>query len=138
MCAPLRAGTGACLGGSFRFTAARVRLSPLRARCDRDTPEGSFRFTTMRILLLSNRTAHTQVAVPRLVARVLTYPERVNAHNIERLRAAVLNGPQVWPGANSVEVPPRNGRGPERYGFSLSPLSRGFGFRCLGTWVGWV
>ena len=36
---------------------------------------------------------------------------------------SVENDLQVWPGANSVEVPPRNGRGPERYGSFFSSVS---------------
>jgi len=44
-----------------------------------------------------------EVGVPRLVAKTLTYPERVHAHNIEKLRRAIINGPDVHPGANIVE-----------------------------------
>ncbi|KAH7011995.1 hypothetical protein EDB80DRAFT_409590 [Ilyonectria destructans] len=43
-----------------------------------------------------------QVAVPQLVAKNLTYPERVQRHNIEKLRQCVKNGPDVWPGAQQV------------------------------------
>eukprot|EP00301_Raphidiophrys_heterophryoidea_P004750 c12041_g1_i1.p1 GENE.c12041_g1_i1~~c12041_g1_i1.p1 ORF type:complete len:1414 (+),score=363.96 c12041_g1_i1:42-4244(+) len=43
-----------------------------------------------------------QVAVPVAMARKLTYPERVNKHNIQRLRVSVFNGPDVHPGANQV------------------------------------
>ncbi|KAI9173203.1 DNA-directed RNA polymerase III subunit C1 (rpo31) [Blastocladiella emersonii ATCC 22665] len=43
-----------------------------------------------------------QVAVPEHVAKVLTFPERVTPHNIERLRGLVVNGPDVHPGANYV------------------------------------
>jgi DNA-directed RNA polymerase III subunit RPC1 len=45
-----------------------------------------------------------QVGVPELVAKVMTYPERVNNHNIERLRKAVLNGMEQHPGANMVRT----------------------------------
>ena len=44
-----------------------------------------------------------EVGVPEHVARVLTYPERVFAHNLSQMRQLVLNGPEVWPGANYVE-----------------------------------
>ena len=44
-----------------------------------------------------------EVGVPVLVAKTLTYPERVHAHNIEKLRRAIINGPDVHPGANIVE-----------------------------------
>jgi DNA-directed RNA polymerase III subunit RPC1 len=43
-----------------------------------------------------------QVAVPILVAKNLTYPERVQRHNIEKLRQCVLNGPNVHPGAQQI------------------------------------
>ncbi|KAG0021924.1 hypothetical protein BGZ81_008743 [Podila clonocystis] len=45
-----------------------------------------------------------QVAVPELVAKNLTYPERVTTHNIERLRKAIANGTEVHPGANYVTL----------------------------------
>ena len=37
---------------------------------------------------------HLQVCVPRHMAVVLTYPERVTQYNIEKLRRRVLNGGQ--------------------------------------------
>ena len=44
-----------------------------------------------------------QVAIPELVAKVLTYPERVTEHNIERLRKNVVNGPDIHPGATYIQ-----------------------------------
>ncbi|KAM0809086.1 putative DNA-directed RNA polymerase subunit [Seiridium cardinale] len=43
-----------------------------------------------------------QVAVPILVAMNLTYPERVQRENIEKLRKCVINGPSVYPGAQGI------------------------------------
>ncbi|KLO17495.1 beta and beta-prime subunits of DNA dependent RNA-polymerase [Schizopora paradoxa] len=43
-----------------------------------------------------------EVAVPERVAKILTFPERVTAHNLEKLRQAVRNGCDVHPGANYV------------------------------------
>ncbi|KAG0652415.1 DNA-directed RNA polymerase III largest subunit [Hyphodiscus hymeniophilus] len=43
-----------------------------------------------------------QVAVPILVAKNLTYPERVQKQNIEKLRICVKNGPNVHPGAQQI------------------------------------
>ncbi|KAJ3528006.1 hypothetical protein NM208_g10426 [Fusarium decemcellulare] len=43
-----------------------------------------------------------EVAIPQLVATNLTYPERVQRHNIEKLQKCVRNGPSVWPGAQQV------------------------------------
>ncbi|KAG9247944.1 hypothetical protein BJ878DRAFT_111427 [Calycina marina] len=43
-----------------------------------------------------------QVAIPILVAKNLTYPERVQQWNIEKLRKCVRNGVNVHPGANQI------------------------------------
>lgn len=45
-----------------------------------------------------------QVVVPRQMAYVLTYAEKVNSRNIKRLRQAVKNGPTIYPGANYISV----------------------------------
>jgi len=37
------------------------------------------------------------------MARILTYPERVTHHNIEKLRQCVRNGPDKYPGARMVK-----------------------------------
>lgn len=39
------------------------------------------------------------------MARILTYPERVSHHNIEKLRQCVSNGPNKYPGARTVQYP---------------------------------
>lgn len=43
-----------------------------------------------------------QVAVPQLVAKNMTYPERVNATNMAKMRQCIINGPTVWPGAQGI------------------------------------
>ncbi|CZT45060.1 probable DNA-directed RNA polymerase III subunit RPC1 [Rhynchosporium secalis] len=43
-----------------------------------------------------------QVAVPILVAKNMTYPERVQAHNMAKLKKVVSNGPMIHPGANQI------------------------------------
>ena len=37
-----------------------------------------------------------------LMARILSYPERVSHHNIEKLRQCVSNGPDKYPGARML------------------------------------
>ena len=41
-----------------------------------------------------------EVAVPVLVAKNLTYPERVSRYNLAKLQQRVRNGARRWPGAN--------------------------------------
>ncbi|KAJ1481892.1 hypothetical protein T484DRAFT_1625083, partial [Baffinella frigidus] len=43
-----------------------------------------------------------QVGIPEVFAKKLSWPEPVNQYNARRLRAAVINGPNAWPGANYV------------------------------------
>ncbi|KAK9212106.1 hypothetical protein WN943_001487 [Citrus x changshan-huyou] len=38
------------------------------------------------------------------MAGILTYPERVSDHNIEKLRQCVRNGPDKYPGANIGQI----------------------------------
>ncbi|XP_030370344.1 DNA-directed RNA polymerase III subunit RPC1 [Scaptodrosophila lebanonensis] len=44
-----------------------------------------------------------QVGVPERVAKILTYPERVNPANIRQMKQLVRNGPSKHPGANYVQ-----------------------------------
>ena len=41
--------------------------------------------------------------MPTHVAKIMTYPERVNRYNLDKLRRCVRNGPRVHPGANHIE-----------------------------------
>lgn len=71
-----------------------------------------------------------QVAIPILMAQILTYPERVSHHNIEKLRQRVRNGPNKYPGAKFIRHPD----GTEMYGlpyiiYYVLLLRRVFGLR---------
>uniref|UniRef100_A0A674G861 DNA-directed RNA polymerase subunit n=1 Tax=Taeniopygia guttata TaxID=59729 RepID=A0A674G861_TAEGU len=44
-----------------------------------------------------------EVAVPIHVAKILTFPEKVNKANINFMRKLVCNGPDVHPGANFIQ-----------------------------------
>lgn len=46
----------------------------------------------------------SEIGVPLVFAQKLTYPEPVTDHNFERLRNAVINGPETYPGASQVEM----------------------------------
>jgi DNA-directed RNA polymerase subunit A' len=46
-----------------------------------------------------------EVGVPEIIAKELTVPVRVNERNIEEMRKLILNGPDVWPGANYIIRP---------------------------------
>lgn len=43
-----------------------------------------------------------EVAVPKRVAKNLTYPEKVSRYNIEKLRGCIRNGNEKHPGANYI------------------------------------
>ena len=43
-----------------------------------------------------------QLGIPIYMALNLTYPERVNAQNIKRLKKAIMNGRDKYPGANNI------------------------------------
>lgn len=52
------------------------------------------------------------------MAKILTYPERVSHHNIEKLRQCVRNGPNKYPGARRIIYPD----GGMRYDYNISIL----------------
>ncbi|KAI8391772.1 uncharacterized protein BYT42DRAFT_642179 [Radiomyces spectabilis] len=45
----------------------------------------------------------SEIGIPPVFAKKLTYPEPVTPHNIKELRQAVINGPFKWPGATHVQ-----------------------------------
>lgn len=57
------------------------------------------------LFLFSYQTYWVQVAIPILMAKILTYPELVSHHNIEKLRQCVRNGPDKYPGARFIRAP---------------------------------
>jgi DNA-directed RNA polymerase III subunit RPC1 len=87
---------------------------PIRSLCTRlKGKQGRFRgnlsgkrvdFTGRTVISPDPNLRIDQVGVPLLMAKTLTYPQRVNCHNISEMRKLVLNGPEVHPGANFVEL----------------------------------
>ncbi|KAK4140556.1 uncharacterized protein C8A04DRAFT_31893 [Dichotomopilus funicola] len=85
---------------------------PIRGFCQRlKGKQGRFRgnlsgkrvdFSGRTVISPDPNLSIEQVAVPQLVAKNLTYPERVNHANIEKLRERVITGPTVWPGAQGI------------------------------------
>jgi len=45
----------------------------------------------------------TEIGVPMVFAKRLTYPEPVTAFNVKELRQAVINGPNKHPGATHIQ-----------------------------------
>lgn len=83
---------------------------PIRGLCQRlKGKQGRFRgnlsgkrvdFSARTVISPDPNLRIEQVGVPIHVAKVMTFPERVNRYNIELLRECVRNGPDVHPGAN--------------------------------------
>ena len=45
-----------------------------------------------------------EIGVPPIFARKLTFPEPVTAHNIQKMRRLVINGPHTHPGASFIQM----------------------------------
>ena len=43
-----------------------------------------------------------ELGVPIKIAINLTFPEKINQFNIDRMNQIIKNGPQIWPGAKSI------------------------------------
>ena len=84
----------------------------IRALCQRlKGKQGRFRgnlsgkrvdFSGRTVISPDPNLAIDQVAVPELVAKNLTYPEKVSRYNKAKLQSRLRNGPSKWPGANYV------------------------------------
>jgi DNA-directed RNA polymerase III subunit RPC1 len=93
--------------------ALQVTGKPIRGLCQRLKGKmGRFRgnlsgkrvdFSSRTVISPDPNLAIDQIGVPVYVARTLTYPETATKFNIDRLRRAVLNGPDVHPGANFIQ-----------------------------------
>lgn len=104
----------------FPKTLASTSQKPIRALTQRlKGKHGRFRgnlsgkrvdFSGRTVISPDPNLQLDQVGVPEWIALKMTFPEVVTPHNIEVLRAAVRNGPDVHPGANFVE----NGRTGEK------------------------
>lgn len=85
---------------------------PIRGICQRlKGKQGRFRgnlsgkrvdFSGRTVISPDPNLSIEQVAVPILVAKNLTYPERVTDYNRNKLKDCVINGTDVHPGANYV------------------------------------
>ncbi|SCV70568.1 BQ2448_3330 [Microbotryum intermedium] len=89
-----------------------IGQKPIRGFCQRlKGKQGRFRgnlsgkrvdFSARTVISPDPNLQIDQVAVPERIAKILTFPDRVTPHNIERLRQAIRNGHDVHPGANFV------------------------------------
>ncbi|KAK5661630.1 hypothetical protein OQA88_9730 [Cercophora sp. LCS_1] len=85
---------------------------PIRGFCQRlKGKQGRFRgnlsgkrvdFSGRTVISPDPNLSIEEVAVPMLVAKNLTYPERVTRYNKAKLQTCIKNGSDVWPGANSL------------------------------------
>ena len=88
---------------------------PMRGFCQRlKGKQGRFRgnlsgkrvdFSGRTVISPDPNLSIDQVAIPQLVAKIMTYPEKANAKNIEKLRRLVENGPKKYPGAMYIIKP---------------------------------
>ncbi|KAM5559842.1 DNA-directed RNA polymerase III subunit 1-like [Rosa sericea] len=67
----------------------------------------------------------TEVGIPMEMAKILSYPERVSKHNIDKLRLCVSNGPYKYPGAKML----RNHDGSE-FTLKVNRQGRALGLKC--------
>lgn len=59
-------------------------------------------FSSRSVISPNPMLAIDQVGVPKHVAKLLTYPEKVTPHNLDMMREFVKNGPNKYPGANYI------------------------------------
>ncbi|CAD6884991.1 unnamed protein product [Tilletia caries] len=91
---------------------ANSQAKPIRGFCQRlKGKQGRFRgnlsgkrvdFSGRTVISPDPNLKIDEVAVPERVAKILTYPERAFTHNLDSLKAAIINGCDTHPGANYI------------------------------------
>ncbi|KAH8071381.1 DNA-directed 5'-3' RNA polymerase [Aureococcus anophagefferens] len=102
------------LNGEVPGLQPRAPGRPIRGLCQRlKGKSGRFRgnlsgkrvdFSARTVISPDPNLRVDQVGVPQEVAKIMTYPEKVNAQNLEKLQKLVVAGQKQWPGANYVEI----------------------------------
>lgn len=118
-------------------SGASKAVKPIRGLCQRlKGKQGRFRgnlsgkrvdFSARTVISPDPNLRIDQVAVPELVAKVLTYPEKVTRYNKKKLQDLVRNGPDVHPGANYLMKRNENVKRNLRYG-DRAKLARGLNY----------
>ncbi|KAG9097222.1 hypothetical protein FRC06_007823, partial [Ceratobasidium sp. 370] len=108
----------------------QMGMKPMRGFCQRlKGKQGRFRgnlsgkrvdFSGRTVISPDPNLAIDEVAVPVRVAKILTYPTRVTAHNISQMKKAIINGADIHPGANYLQT----GNGFRKYLKVLKPKLR--------------
>ncbi|EUD67602.1 DNA-directed RNA polymerase III subunit RPC1 [Plasmodium inui San Antonio 1] len=103
---------------------------PGRGICQRlKGKEGRFRcnlsgkrvdFSSRTVISPDPNISIDEVVIPEIIAMRLTYPEKVNRYNIERLKRLLKNGTNRWPGANYII---KKGTNPRSYYSTLGGVS---------------
>lgn len=104
---------------------AMKSAQPIRGLCQRmKGKQGRFRahlqgkrvdFTSRTVISPDPNLRIDQVAIPEEVCRILTFPDKVHAHNLAKIQQCVINGPNKFPGANSIEFAEDAGGSSKRY-----------------------
>ena len=100
------------INGDMPGLKKEIGHKPIRGLCQRlKGKQGRFRgnlsgkrvdFSARTVISPDPNLRVDQVGVPVHVAKIMTYPEQVSRYNIDKLKARVLNGPDVHPGANLI------------------------------------
>ena len=78
----------------FKGKEGRIRGNLMGKRVD---------FSARTVITVDPNINIDQYGIPMEIAMNMTYPEVVTSYNIEQIRKLVINGPDVYPGAISVE-----------------------------------
>ena len=86
--------------GNKPIRALNQRLKGKHGRFRQNLSGKRVDFTGRTVISPDPNCAIDEVIIPVYMAKTLTYPERVNQYNIEKMRKLVRIGPSVHPGAN--------------------------------------
>ncbi|KAL1914900.1 uncharacterized protein VTP21DRAFT_7816 [Calcarisporiella thermophila] len=100
------------IDSSKNTTTPRGRNPPTGIRQVLEKKEGLFRkhmmgkrvnYAARSVISPDPNIETNEIGIPPVFAKKLTYPEPVTSFNVKELRKAIINGPDVWPGATHVQ-----------------------------------
>ncbi|KAK8875728.1 DNA-directed RNA polymerase I subunit RPA1 [Tritrichomonas musculus] len=97
------------VNGFYDNTYIKTKKTPHGIRQILEKKEGLFRknlmgkrvnFSARSVIAPDPYISTDEVGVPEVFAKTLSYPEKVNEFNKDKLSQLIMNGPDVYPGAN--------------------------------------
>ena len=88
--------------GKFDTTGVRQKLEKKQGLFRMNMMGKRVNYAARSVISPDNNLAPNEIGIPKAMAMRLTFPEPVNARNLQIMQRLVLNGPDQYPGATAI------------------------------------